>query len=97
MDIVSGENSGFLYNFLVMIFGFRYCLVFFLLLYCILIFFGALLLFFVLFHTLFVLLEGENERSLRDNDIKLVESFSLFHGGILNHVGVTNLGFLEFP
>ena len=95
MDIVSGENSGFLYNFLVMIFGFRYCLFFFLLLYCILIFL-ALLLFFVLFHTLF-LLEGGNERGLRDNDIKFVESFSFFSGGFLNHVGVTNLGFLEFP
>ena len=84
-----------LYNILVMIFGFRYCLVFFLLLYCILIFLSSPS-FFVLFHTRF-LLEGENERGLRDNDIKFLESFSLFLGGILNHVEFTNLGFLEFP
>ena len=63
MDIVSGENSGFLYNFLVMIFGFRYCLVFFLLLYCILIFFE--LSFFLFFFIHFFLLEGGNERGLR--------------------------------
>ena len=80
MDIVSSENSGFLYNILVMIFGFRYCLVFFLLLNCILIFF-ELFFFFSFFFIHFFLLEGENERGLRDNDIKLVESFSFFRVG----------------
>ena len=60
------------------------------------VFFELSFFFFVHFHTLF-LLEGGNERGLRDNDIKFVESFSFFSGGILNHVGVTNLGFLEFP
>ena len=43
-------------------------------------FFSALLLFFVLFDTLF-LLEGENERGLRDKDKKIVESFSFFRVG----------------
>ena len=60
----------FIYNVLVMIFGFRYCLVFFI----------ELSFFFLFFFIHFFLLEGENERGLRDNDIKFVESFSLFFG-----------------
>ena len=72
MNIVSGENSGFfIYNILVMIFGFRYCLVFFF----------ELSFFFLFFFIHFFLLEGENERGLRDNDIKFVESFSFFRVG----------------
>ena len=101
MDIISGEYSSVFLRYsgidirVSLLFRFTSC--------CVTVFYfffvGSPPVFFSFFIHFFCsfILEGENERDWRDNDIKFGESFSLFLGGMLNHVGVTILGFLESP
>ena len=97
MDIISGEYSSLFIRYsgidirVSLLFRFSSC--------CVTVFYFFFVgspSFFRSFYTLlfvFFLLEGGNERGLRDNDLKFGKSF--FLGGMLNHVGVTILGFLE--
>ena len=96
MDIISGEYSSLFIRYsgidirVSLLFRFSSC--------CVTVFYffvgsPSFFSFFLYTSFCFFLLEGENERGLRDNDSKFGKSF--FLGGMLNHVGVTILGFLE--